>query len=112
MSIDSSTAERPSTTTPSTGSRSPGRTTTTSPTAQRGDVAIDLAAVVEPHPCDRRLQGDEPAQRPRGLVLGAGFERPAHQHERDDEERGFEVDVGRDAGADEQRSGQIVATVE
>ena len=32
VSIDSSTAERPSTTTPSTGSRSPGRTTTTSPT--------------------------------------------------------------------------------
>ena len=33
MSGDSSTAEPPSTTLPSTGIRSPGRTTTTSPTA-------------------------------------------------------------------------------
>ena len=31
---------------------------------ERGDVAVGLAAVGEPHPRDRRLQGDEPAQAP------------------------------------------------
>ena len=91
VTIDSSTAERPSTTSPSTGIFSPGRTTT----GRRRHVLdgdLDLGAVAH-DPRGAGLQADQLADRLAGPGLGAGLQQPAQQDQRDDHADRFEVDL-------------------
>ncbi len=94
---DSSTWLRPSTTSPSTGRRSPGRTSTRSPTTTCCDRQLLLDAIAQ-HPRRRRPQRVQRTDGLGGLPLGAAFEPFAEQHQRDDRGRGLEVQV-RHAGA-------------
>ena len=58
-----------------------------------GDGHVLLAAIA-PDAGGRRLERRHLAQRPRGLPLGARLHRVAEQHQRDDQDDGFVVDVG------------------
>ncbi len=91
VSIDSSTADAPSTTSPSTGIRSPGRTTTTLPGDHlgHGNVHVDPA---DPDAGRAGLQADQPPDRVRRPPAGAGLEQAAEQHQGDDGGRDLEVD--------------------
>ena len=90
VSIDSSTAEAPSTTTPSTGTLSPGRTRSRSPGTTVGqlDVLVDAVADAAGR---RRLEGDQPPDRAGGPALRAALEPPPEQDEADDDRRAVEV---------------------
>ena len=99
---DSSTWLSPSTISPSTGTRSPGRTTTRSPT-RMASIGTSLSIAVAPHPRGRRAQRLQRADRLGGLALGARLQPLAEQHQRDDDRRGLEVQMhavgtGRAAG--------------
>ena len=97
VSIDSSTAELPSTTTPSTGTFSPGRTRDEVAGENGGDRHVHLAAVA--HDAGRaRLQPDELAHGVAGLALGARLEQAAEEDQRDDERGGVEVHRLAEAG--------------
>ena len=96
---DASTAEAPSTTTPSVAIFSPGRTTNRSPTASSptgtsrsvpsaSSTATSLAPEVEQGP-----------QRVAGAALGPGLEVAAGEDERDDGRRDLEVDVRRSSAS-------------
>ena len=98
VSSDSSTAEAPSTTSPSTGILSPGRTRSRSPTATVSSGDLDVARrrrpagpSSAPGPTSRRMAPDGPD-------LGARLEPPAEQHEPDDDRRGVEVGERLEAG--------------
>ena len=96
VSIDSSTADMPSTTTPSTGTLSPGRTRSRSP-------GRTIAARRPPRPRHgsagrRRLQADEPADRPGRAALGAGLEPLPEQDQAQDDRRRVEVGLRVQAG--------------
>ena len=97
VSIDSSTAEAPSTTTPSTGTLSPG------PHAQQvaredvGERHVRLLAVADP-PGGRRLEADQPPDRAGRPALGPGLQPSAEQDQADDDRRGVEVGLGVQAG--------------
>ena len=92
VSSDSSTADSPSVTSPSTGMRSPGRTTTRSPTRTSSTGDLDLDAVAQ-HARHRRLQIHQLADGLAGLPARPRLQRPAEQDQRDDHGRGFVVDV-------------------
>ena len=96
VSIDSSTAEPPPTTTPSTGTFSPGRTTHEVAGHDLGHRHVGLAAVAQ-HAGRLGLQADERADGQAGLPLGARLQHAAEEDERDDE--GGRVEVHRRAQA-------------
>ena len=97
MSIDASTADPPSTTTPSTGTRSPGRTRSRSPTATASSGTSWSRAVTD----DARRRGaepDQPVDRAGRPPLRARLEPAPEQDEADDDRRRVEVGDGLDAG--------------
>ena len=100
VSIEASTAESPSSTTPSVATFSPGRTTNRIPTAS-WSVGIRIStpwAVAE----DGDVLGAELEQRPQrgaGAPLGAGLEVAAGEDERRHAGGGLEVDVAGAVGA-------------
>ena len=79
-----------SSTTPSTGTFSPGRTTTRSPTSTWA-TGTSLSAAVADHAGRLGLQADQRLDRRAGLPLGARLEQPPEQDQRDDERGGVEV---------------------
>ena len=92
VSIEASTADAPSSTTPSVAIFSPGRTTNRSPTASCVDRDPHLDAVAQ----DGDVLGAELQQRPQrgpGPPLGPGLEVAAGQDERGHAGGGLEVDV-------------------
>ena len=100
VSIDSSTLLAPSTTTPSAGIVSPGRTRTSSP----GRSAVSGMSSSCPAAKDPRGGGPEPDQTPDGarrLPLGPGLEQVAQQHQRDDPGHRLVVHVRLDASRGE-----------
>ena len=104
VSIDSSTADAPSITSPSTGIRSPGRT---SDDVAAQDVAgghFELDAVAN-DAGRARLQADEPPDGLRRPAARARLEQLAEQHEDDDDDSRFEVDGCRLVAADDVRVG-------
>ena len=97
VSIDRSTLEPPSTTEPSTGTVSPGRTRSRSPTA----TASRATSRSSPPTTSRAVFGlepDEPPDRAGCPDLGPGLQPPAEQDEPDDDGRRVEVGDGLDAG--------------
>ena len=91
VTIDSSTALRPSSTTPSTGTRSPGRTRRRFPGRTSRERHVLLAAVLAQA---ARGLGREPQQRADGARRGAAraqLEHLAEEDERDDHRGGLEV---------------------
>ena len=89
--IDSSTALFPPITAPSTGTLSPGRTRTRSPAVHLREGNLDFFAV--PHDARRRRREvEELSDRPAGAALRAELQHLPHQHERDDDGRGLEVE--------------------
>ena len=104
VSIDSFTKLDPSTISPSTGSFSPGRTTMKSPRRTCAIGNLVLGAVAS-HSGSRRLQTDQLTQSPGGLALGSRFQRPARDHEGDNQHRGFKIHVPVDStGVEESRA--------
>jgi hypothetical protein len=96
VTIDSSSEERPSSTTPSTGTFSPGRTRRLSPTDQRA------RAGTSPRRYRRRRCGARswapdraaPGSRPKSFA-GAQFQHLAEQHQHGDDRRRLEIDRDR-----------------
>ena len=95
--IDSSTCDAPRSTTPSVGIRSPGRTSTTSPTR----TSCVGTSSVSPSALDMSDARREPRERGDGSgrpTFGARFEQPAQKDERDDHAGGFVIDLSRAGG--------------
>ncbi len=92
VTIDSSTALRPSSTTPSTGTFSPGRTRRRSPRRDRLERHVLLAAVVRQAPRRLRRQAEERADGRAGAAARAQLEHLAQQHQRHDHRGRLEVD--------------------
>ena len=91
VSIDSSTADAPAITSPSTGSRSPGRTITMSPrSTSRVGTSSSMPSLMM-----RAVRGCRPIKPLDGLRRApprAGLEQLAEQDEDDDDDSRFEVD--------------------
>ena len=94
VSMLSSTAVAPSVTTPSTGTFSPGRTRTRSPTTTCS-TGTSTSAPLAQHPGGLRGQADEGGDRGGGPLLRLRLHPPAGQDEREDHQRGLEVHVQR-----------------
>ena len=94
VSIDWSTADEPSTTTPSVAIFSPGRTTKRSPTASSLDRDEHLLAVAE-HARLLRAELEQGADRLARAAAGAGLEVAAEQDQRRDHGGDLEVRVAR-----------------
>ena len=90
VTIDSSTELRPSTTTPSTGIFSPGRTRSRSPTVTLVNGDVLFAPVADPARLLRR-KTEQLANRAARLPSGTKLEHLPEQHERDDDDRRIEV---------------------
>ena len=90
--IDSSTALAPSTTMPSTGTFSPGRTRSRSPgtTCSSGD--LFLAAIVAEPPRGLGRQAEQGPDRTAGLAACPQLENLPQQDERHDHRRRLEID--------------------
>ena len=103
VSMDSSTAPAPSSTVPSTGIFSPGRTRSVSPacTCARSTSA-SRAIGLDPVRLARH-EVEQCPQRGPGLLPRAQLEHLAEQHQRDDHRRGFEVQARRLAVAKRMR---------
>ena len=88
----SSTYDEPSTTSPSTGTFSPGRTITMSPgrTSPSGTSSVSPS---RSHACGLRLQADEPLDRFRGAALRPRLQVPAEQDKGDDDRGRLVIDV-------------------
>ncbi len=93
VSIDSSTAERPSITTPSTGIFSPGRTMTTSPTITSSTGMSCSDPVSQDHLGSLGAQPHQLLDRLAGAAFGAGFQELAQPDQGDDHGGSFQVDV-------------------
>ena len=93
VSIDSSTCERPSSTTPSTGTFSPGRTRRRSPTCTWSSGDVLLGAVVAQAARGLRRQAQQRLDRGGGLRARAQLQQLAEQGERDDHRGRLEVDA-------------------
>ena len=94
VTIDSSTALVPSRTTPSTGTRSPGRTRRRSPGCTwSSGTSSSLPSGATP-PGGLRRQTEQRADGPRGGAARAQLEHLAEQDERGDHRRRLEVDGG------------------
>ena len=100
VSIDTSTADAPSTTVPSVAIFSPGRTTKRSPTRRLAD--RDLVAVLEAR--GLRAELEQRAERVARAAACPGLEVLPEEQQRDDRGRGLEVDVRAVAGAAEHRA--------
>ena len=85
VTIDSSSAERPSSTTPSTGTFSPGRTRKRSPTCDRVERDFLVAAVVLDAARGLRREIEQRADRARGRLARAQFQHLAEQHQHGDD---------------------------
>ena len=81
MTIDSSTSDSPSSTTPSTGILAPGRTSSRSPTCTSAVGTSTRCAVAE-HDRPRRGEVEQGADRVVGAAPGAHLEPVPEQHER------------------------------
>ena len=101
VSIDASTADPPSTTTPSTGTRSPGRTRRRSPTATASSATWWSVAVTHDER-GRRAEADQAMDRAGRPALGPRLEPAPEQDEADDDRRRIEVGDGLDTGRDDQ----------
>ena len=84
VSMLSSTDERPSTTSPSTGTFSPGRTRSRSPTRTSSSGDLRLAAVGTDPPRGPRRQPHQRADRRAGLLAGGELEDLPEQHQHHD----------------------------
>ena len=100
VSIDWSRLEAPSVTMPSTGTFSPGRTRTRSPT---WTCSIGRSSLHVPTDDPRRpgLEPDQRADGAGGLTLGAGLHPAAEEHEPDDDGARVEVRFGLATGLHE-----------
>ena len=93
MSIDASTADAPSSTTPSVAIFSPGRTTNRSPDGELLDRDPDLPTRRRPQHGDvLGAQLEQRTQRGAGAALGAGLEVAAGEEERGDAGGDLEVE--------------------
>ena len=90
VTIDSSTAACPSTTTPSTGTFSPGRTRRRSPALDVVERNVFFAAVPHPPRGFRRETQELPDRRAR-LMARAQLQHLAEQHQHHDDDGGVEV---------------------
>ena len=106
VTIDSSTAEVPSVTSPSTGIFSPGRTTTMSP-GTTSSTGISASAPSRTTRAVRACKPDQLADRLAGAGLGPGLEQPAEQDQGEDHADRFEVHLAHVGG---QQAGQTVTT--
>ena len=93
VSIDSSTDERPSTTVPSTGTFSPGRTRSRSPTATAASGTSSSRPSARITRARRRREVEQRADRRAGALAGAELEDLAEQHQHDDDRGRLEVDA-------------------
>ena len=111
VTIDSSTAAPPSTTTPSTGTFSPGRTRSTSPTCTCVERHVVLAAAAD-EPRGLRREAEQLADRRARPVARAQLQHLAEQHEHGDDDGRVEVGVDRavHAEAGGKQPGATVAT--
>ena len=100
VTIDSSSDERPSITTPSTGTFSPGRTRRMSPTATVSS-ATSSSLPSRDAPRGLRREVEQRADRAGGLLARAQFEHLAEQHQHGDDGGGLEIDRDRAAVAAE-----------
>ena len=98
VSIDSSTVEAPSTTIPSTGTFSPGRTRTRSPTATCSTGTSTSSAVAD-DAGGLGCEADEGLDGGGGRASWPRLQPAAHQDQGDDDQRGLEVQVQRQAPA-------------
>ena len=100
---DSSSDERPSRITPSTGTFSPGRTRSLSPTARLSICDLLVGAVVVDAPRGLRREVEQRLDRAGGRLAGAQLQHLAEQHQHRDDGGGFEIDRDRAAMAAEGR---------
>ena len=103
VTIDSSSDERPSRMTPSTGTFSPGRTRSRSPTASAVELDLLVGAVVADAARGLRRELEQRLDRARRRLAGAQFQHLAEQHEHGDDGGGLEIDRDRAAMAAEGR---------
>ena len=92
VTIDSSTVLRPSITTPSTGTLSPGRTRRRSPTCTCIERHLLILAVAADAPCRLWREVQEGANGAAGLLARPQFENLPEQHQHGDDRGGFVVD--------------------
>ncbi len=93
VSMASSTVLRPSSTSPSTGIFSPGRTRRRSPTCDLVERHLLVAAVLAHAARGLGRQAQERLDRAAGPLARANFEHLAEQDQRDDHGRGLEIDL-------------------
>ena len=93
VSIDSSTVLRPSSTTPSTGIFSPGRTRRRSPTCDLLERHLLVGAVVAHAARGLRREAEQGLDRAAGALARPDLEHLAEQDQRRDHRRGLEIDV-------------------
>ena len=110
VTIDSSTALRPSSTTPSTGTFSPGRTRSRSPAMDLLERDVGLAAVGGEPPRGPGRQPEQRADRAAGAAAGAQLEHLAEQHQRGDDRGRLEVDRHPVLARDRKEPGASVAS--
>ena len=113
VSIDSSTALRPSITSPSTGTFSPGRTRSRSPILTASSATSSSAPSGADAPRGLGREIEQRADRAAGLLARPQFEHLPEQHKGRDDRRRFEIDRDRavpprNAGGN--RPGATVAT--
>ena len=92
VTIDSSTALRPSMTTPSTGTLSPGRTRRRSPICTCSSGTSSSLAIVADPPRGFGCEIEQRANGAAGLLARAQFEHLPEQHQHRDDRGGFEID--------------------
>ncbi len=105
VTIDSSSVEWPSITSPSTGTLSPGRTRSRSPTATASSATTSSPCSVTLMRGLRR-EIEQRADRARGLLAGAQLQHLAEQHQHGDDRRRLEIDRDRAVVAAERRREQ------
>ena len=113
VTIDSSSVERPSISSPSTGTLSPGRTRSRSPTATRVERDVTSSPSVGDAMRGLRRQIEQRADRARGLLAGAQLQHLSEQHQHGDDRRRLEIDrdrAVRPRNAGGNRPGANVAT--
>ena len=95
VTIDSSTVERPSITSPSTGTFSPGRTRSRSPTCDGVERDLLVAAVLAHAARGLRREVEQRADRAGGPLARAQLQHLAEQHQHGDDRGGLEIDRDR-----------------
>ena len=103
VTIDSSSEERPSSTAPSTGTFSPGRTRSRSPTCSAIERDLVVGAVGADAARGLRREIEQRADRAGGRLAGAQFQHLAEQHQHGDDRGRLEIDGDRAVMAAERR---------